>query len=177
MSLADEFSAVVCSLTPERITTLRGAGIPDGVISSLMVGMAPIQTHRGGLFDIVDEGNLAVLLPAGEWDGLNWQLEDIVAFHLDKPERWWRRSGSAQLLGGFNISEGCLRPLQICATPLDWLIGKADGLVVVDWSLDPVAALSGAGRLKANSHKILGKLRHRSHQCAAEQFERMFHAA
>ncbi len=179
MSLADEFSAAVCNLTPQRIDWLRGAGIPDAAIfhEPPMVGVSAIETYRGGLFEPRDQGSPAVLVPVGWPDYRGWELDDIVAFYLDRPGRWWRRSGSAQLLGGFNISEGRLRPLQIHATPLGWLIGKADGLVVIDWSLDPVTLLSGAGRLKADSPKTLKKLQHRSHQCAAEQFERMFHAA
>jgi hypothetical protein len=175
----DEFSTAVCSITRERIDWLRDAGIPDAVIFAepLMVGVSAIEPYRGGLFEPRDHGAPAVLVPVGWPDYGGWELDDIVAFYLDRPGRWWRRSGSAQLLGGFNISEGCLRPLQIHSTPLHWLIGGADGLVVIDWSLDPVAVLSGAGRLNANSPKILRKLRRRSHQCAAERLERMFHAA
>jgi hypothetical protein len=137
-----------------------------------MVGMAPIETHRGGLFDIVDDGDLAVLVPAGEHDGLNWQLHDIVAFHLDKPERWWRQRGVADVLGrvdGFSVE-----PRRLHRHPLDWLKDAGHGLCVLNWKLDPVDLLMGAGRLVADQH-IAKKLRAAVHRAAAASVGNLIH--
>ena len=86
IALDEEFSSAVCNIDPGRIAALRAAGVPDKAFAAHLVGMAPIEAHRGGLFDIADDGDLAVLLPVGEWDGRNGRLEDIVAFHPDTPE-------------------------------------------------------------------------------------------
>ena len=139
IGLEDEFSAVVCSLTPERIDVLRAAGVHDGAIfhDPLMVGMARIQTHRGGLYDIAADGDLAVLLPAGAWDGLNWQIDDLIAFKPAEPGRWWRRLGEVKILGSSNIRTEPVFPLTLYDTPLSWLQAGARGVCVIDWRVDP----------------------------------------
>ncbi len=156
--LEDEFSVAVCSLTPERIDVLRAAGVHEGAIfhDPLMVGMAPIEAHRGGLFDITDDGDLAVLLPVGEWDGLNWVLDDIVAFYLDRPDRWWRRRGDADVLGTVNGFE--IEPRRLHKTPLDWLKSEGAGVCILDHRRDPLDLLLGAGPLVADQ-SIQTKLR------------------
>ncbi len=166
IGLEDAFSRACCSLTPDRLRALRRAGVPEAALfNPLMVGVAPISPHRGGLFDIVDDGDLAILVPAGEHNGLNWQLEDIVAFRLDRPERWWRRRGVADVLGrvdGFSVE-----PRRLHRHPLDWLKDAGHGLCVLNWKLDPVDLLMGAGRLVADQH-IAKKLRAAVHRAAAE---------
>ena len=128
IAIEDEFSAAVCSLTPARVNVLRGAGIPERAIfhDPLLVGMAPIQRHKGGLYDLDATADAwAVLLPCGIWDGLNWRLEDIVAFHLGKPERWWCRRGTADVLGvvnGFFVESRRLH-----RRPIDWLKDEGRG--------------------------------------------------
>jgi hypothetical protein len=172
IALEDEFSAAVCNINSERLAALRAAGVPDAVFGDHLVGMAPIETHRGGLFDIVDDGDLAVLVPAGEHDGLNWQLHDIVAFHLDKPERWWRQRCVADVLGrvdGFSVE-----PRRLHRHPLDWLKDAGHGLCVLNWKLDPVDLLMGAGRLVADQH-IAKKLRAAVHRAAAASVGNLIH--
>jgi hypothetical protein len=173
IDLADEFSAAVCSLSPARIDVLRVAGIHERAIfhEPLMVGMAPIQTHQGGLFDLADAGDLAVLLPCGEWDGLNWCLHDICAFHLDQPERWWRRRGDADVLGIVNGLS--VEPRRLHRHPLNWLRDAGRGLVVLDWAADPVDLLMGAGQLAAD-HTLLSKLRKTAIKAATAHVNRMF---
>ncbi len=172
IGLEDRFSQACCSLTPERLTALRGAGVLEAAFQDpLMVGMAPIQTHKGGLFDPVDDGDLAVLLPVGEWDGLNWRLEDIVAFHLDRPERWWCRRGSAEVLGvvdGFFVE-----PRRLHATPLNWLIDEGQGICILNWRRDPLDLLLSAGPIEADQ-PIQTKLRTLAVKATAARVKDMF---
>jgi len=145
--LKTEFLEACCSITPVHLAALQAAGVPDTTFSLPMVGMTSIQTHSGGLFDIVDDGDLAVIVPVGEWDGLNWQLEDLIAFMLDDPTRWWRRLGAADVLG--NVEGFTIEPKTLHLTPLDWLRAGGTGLVILDWSRDAIDLLQGAGPIAA----------------------------
>ncbi len=169
-----EFSAAVCSLTPERIDVLRAAGVHEGAIfhDPLMVGMAPIQTHRSGLFDLDATGDRwAALLPCGEHDGLNWQLEDIVAFFPDQPARWWRRRGAGVVLGALNAFS--VDPQRLHQRPLDWLNDAGRGLCIIDWSRNPLNLLLGAGHLVADL-PIQTKLRALAVKAAAARTKELF---
>jgi hypothetical protein len=151
IGLEDEFSKAVCSLTPERIDRLRAAGVHERAIfhTPLLVGMAPIQTHRGGLYDVdATAAAWAILLPCGEWDGLNWQLVDICAFHPDQPDKWYRRRGAADVLGV--IDHFSMQPRRLHRRPIDWLVDEGRGLCVLDWGRNPVDLLRAAGPLMAD---------------------------
>ena len=169
IGLEDEFSAAVCSIDSGRFAALRVAGVPDKAISQHMVGMARIQPHRGGLFDVVDDGDLAVLQPVGEWDGLNWVLEDLVAFHLDRPDRWWLRRGAVQILGAQNIRPEPVFPLTLHDTPLSWLQAGAGGVCVIDWRVDPERFLY-AGPIEADSPSLKARLERRIQSAALAKF-------
>lgn len=71
-ALSDEFITAACSIDADGLAALLTAGIkPTDRDGAPLVGMAQIQVHRGGLFDIADPevgGDMAVL--AGWWQGL-----------------------------------------------------------------------------------------------------------
>jgi hypothetical protein len=151
IDLADEFSAAVCSLTPQRIEVLRAVGIHERAIfhEPLLVGTAPIQTHKGGLYDLdVTASEWAVVLPCGEWDGLNWALDDICAFFPNQPHRWFRRLGAADVLGV--VERFSIKARRLHAQPLGWINDLGKGLCILDWGRDPLDLLLGAGALKAD---------------------------
>jgi hypothetical protein len=160
IDLADEFSAAVCSMTPQRIDMLRGVGLCDAAIfhEPLLAGMAPIQTHSGGLYDVDDTASdWAILLPCGEWDGLNWWLDDICAFFPAQPARWWRRRGIADVLGTLPYHFS-IQPRRLHAQPLGWINDLGLGLCILDWGSDPLDLLLSAGPLKVD-RSIQNKLR------------------
>lgn len=169
-ALADEFTTAVCSLTLARVAEMQAAGIPPKVISRLICGMSPIETYRSGLFEIRDEGPPAVLLPCGIHDGLNWQLADLVAFYLDQPDRWWRRRGDAGVLG--DLLHYSVKPRRLHLRPLDWLRDGGRGFSILDWAVDPVALLAGAGELVADRF-LLKRLRKTAINSAVAQLDRM----
>ena len=146
--LQEELSVAYCNVTGEDLRVLLDAGIPDAALAPLLFGLAPIETHRGGLFDIAEAGDKAVILPCGEHDGLLWHLEDLVAFKLHQPERWWRRTSTADVLGVVNSFS--VEPRRLYSTPLEWLLNAGCGLCVLDWARDPATLLMGAGHLKAD---------------------------
>jgi hypothetical protein len=164
IDLGEEFSAAVCSITPERLAALRAADVPD--ISLPMVGMAPIETHAGGLFDIVDDGTLAVVVPIGEWDGVNWLLEDLVGFELSDPGRWWRRLGAVQILG--TVPAEPVFPLRLYDTPLAWLRVGGWGAVIVDWRFDPEVLV---GPIEVETCSLKARLERRIKDAALARFK------
>ncbi len=168
-----EFSRACCNITPERLAALRAAGVPDEAFAKHLVGMAQIETHAGGLFDFAGDDvdvDLAVLLPAGEWDGLNWILDDIVAFHLDHPGRWWRRLGAVQVLGAPPVAPEPVFPLRLYDTPLSWLQAQAAGACVVDWRVDPERFLY-VGPIEAESHSLKARFGQRIQSAALAKFQ------
>ena len=171
--LADEFATAVCSLTPQRIEWLRSAGIPDEAIFAepLMVGASPVETYGGGFYEPRDEGPLAVLVPAGTPTAIGWDLVDIIAFHLERPERWWRRTGEGQVLG--TMGRFSVEPQRLHSRPLDWLHDQGRGLCPLDWGHDPLDLLLGAGALTTDP-RTLKKLRGRTQEEALRRVNRMF---
>ena len=172
IDLADEFSAAVCSLTPDRITEFAAAGVNIAAINGLMVGATPIETHGSGLYGPSDEGSAAVLLPCGFHDGLNWHLDDIVAFRPDKPSRWWSRRGIATVLG--EVNSFSIEPRRLHARPLDWVNDLGRGICVLDWGSDPVDLLMGAGPLAVN-RQLENKLRTGAIKAAAARVRNICH--
>lgn len=71
---------------------------------------------------------------------------DVVAWPVDRPERWWTLGGLAPALGmSFAANPASYAfgsPLRLHRTPLRWLQAKCDGAVVLDrqlgarWLLD-----------------------------------------
>jgi len=169
--IEDEFSVAVGSLTPERLSELIAACVPDAVISTLVVGVSPIETYCSGFYEPRDKGPPAVLVPCGIWGGLNWHLDDLCAFYLDKPERWWLRLGVGVLLG--DIYRTSLSPRRIYQTPLQWLQGGATGFCVLDWATDPLDLFLGAGHVVADP-PLLKKMRKASVKAAMARFDGVF---
>ena len=171
--LSDEFSAACCNVTGENLRGLLAAGIPEAALDPLLFGLAPIETHRAGLFDMAEDGDKVVILPCGEYDGLLWHLEDLVAFKLDQPGRWWRRTSAADVLGVVNSFS--VEPRRLYSTPLEWLLNAGCGLCVLDWTRDPATLLMGAGQLKADPG-LESKVLAAAASAASQSVRTLFHA-
>ena len=101
-----------------RLTAIRIAGKDDGTYS--------LDPH----------GRLAVLVPVRDrWN----EVVDIVAFIQDEPEQWWRRYGDEiPILGAQALAYATWerQPLVLWETPLQWLLQRRSGSVVLDWGVD-----------------------------------------
>ena len=101
-----------------RLTAIRIAGKDDGTYSP--------DPH----------GRLAVLIPVRDRWG---EIVDIVAFIQDEPEQWYCRSGDeTPILGAQALAEAAWdhRPLVLWETPIQWLLQRRSGSVVLDWGVD-----------------------------------------
>jgi len=182
IDLGDEFSAACCNVTRDDLWPLFAAGVSEDALQpSPMFGMALIETH-GTFYEPIGYGytigggagappRRAVIVPCGTWDWQEWQLVDLVAFKLDDPTRWWRRLGVADILG--NAPSFTVEPKTLHPTPLDWLRAGGTGLVVLDWSRDPVDLLLGAGAITA-AETLKNKLYAAAARCAVQDARNLF---
>jgi len=130
-SIADEYAASCCNIDGDRLAELQAAGIQlHGRDGQQIVGRLPIETYADGLYEPRDDGPAAVICPVGTWDSLNWRLDDLVAFYLAQPSRWWLRRDVATVLGDPHAFS--IEPRRLAANPLGWLQGGGRGLCLLD---------------------------------------------
>ena len=95
-----------------------------------------IVTKDDGTYSVDPGGRLAVLIPVRDRWG---EIVDIVAFIQDEPEQWWCRSGDElPILGARALAHAAWerQPLVLWETPLQWLLQRRSGSVVLDWGID-----------------------------------------
>lgn len=109
-----------------------------------MPGLANIKVTRDGLFEFVEEGARAVVLPAYDTiPGLVVassarhveHLIDLIAVDIDQHDRFWRRRGDSLVLGNayLEIAGQEDEPLPVFRNPLTWFRDMGGGIVVLDW--------------------------------------------
>ena len=173
IDLYDEFAAAVCNLSPPVITRLRSFDIPESVIFDLplMIGLAKVQVFPSGFYEPNDDGENVVIVAAGRPAGPTWgTLDDLIAFKLSDPGRWWCRRGEVQIIGSGNIRSEPVFPLTLYDTPLSWLQASARGVCVIDWRVDPERFLY-AGPIEAESPTLKARLRRRIQSAALAKFQ------
>ena len=95
-----------------------------------------IKGKNDGTYSLDPNGRLAVLVPVRDRYG---ETVDIVAFIQDEPERWWCRHGDeTPILGAPALARAMFerQPLVLWETPLQWLLQRRSGSVVLDWGAD-----------------------------------------
>ncbi len=95
-----------------------------------------ITVKDNGTYSVDPHGRLAALIPVRDRWG---EIVDTVAFFPDEPEQWWLRFGDeTPILGAeaLNYAECDSRPLMLWETPLQWLLQRRKGAVVLDWGVD-----------------------------------------
>jgi len=111
----------------------------DAMRVGALGGVLPIRTH-GSLFDIAEDGSLALILIARNDAGV---IADLVAIPLRDPTAHYLRLGLADVLGEpavekarqdcrWRHSEPVV--LTIHPRPLDWLRSGCNGAVLLDWN-------------------------------------------
>jgi hypothetical protein len=139
----------------QGVTRLLRAGclLPGDLCLYLTIGVQRIEMD-GHFYQPASHGPIALVVPvytgptpsfmtpADEWT----ELIDLVAFSISDPHRWWRRTGLANFLGEHLIPSSVTwkRPLQVFATPLDWIKGYGQGVCPLT---EEVLALRDAPRL------------------------------
>ena len=171
--LASEFETALDNLDNLWIERFRALGLPDRVlrISPPLVGVGCVETSSEGFFEFWDHGVSAVIVPVGVPQCLHWNpLDDLIAFTLDKPDRWWLRRRAVDLLGAYNVTPWRLSPLTVYETPFNLLRAGGGGIVILDWNRSPADVLRRAGPLEAESDELKARLQQRVQEVALEQF-------
>lgn len=80
--LAREFGNAVRNVTGDDFAALLAAGLSDEALQpSPHLGMANVEVH-GSAYEPTETGTKAVIVPVGIWAFPEWDLTDLVAFHL-----------------------------------------------------------------------------------------------
>jgi hypothetical protein len=106
------------------------------------IGILPIEPCNGGLFQIVEGGRLAIILPVADerplsaWEGSPSPIYDLLAFFPEHPEQWFLRIGGAAMLGMETVNSTLLKieqmkGLRLYSTPLSWLRNECEGAVIL----------------------------------------------
>ncbi len=172
--LTTELAHTQDTLGPEWYARFCELGIPNRVTFGVrpLVGIGHIVLHSSGLFEFHDDGDLAIIVPEGEPEVPGWAwVDDLIAFKPESPGRWWRRRGDVDLLGASNISPWRLSPVTIHETPLSWLRAGANGIVIINWGLDPIARLGGTGYLETETPALKRRLERRIQEVALASFD------
>jgi hypothetical protein len=150
--LAVEFCAAAMAASRVDVSALAALCVSAAWLWSgpSRFGIAEIQPHRDGTYDPLPGGRRAIVLPARPIEGLeDHDPFDLVAFFPEKPRQWWTRHGVASLLNPDAVDRASIlrEGLRIWRTPLDWLIAKGEGIVILEPAVNLRLLLAGAERL------------------------------
>lgn len=119
-----------------HIDLLLKLGVPASVIASGVdhapFGVVHAEAIGGAYWQPAPHGQAHVIQPVIA-DG---QIIDLIAWRTAEPKRWQFRTGFAWCLGEDNFTRRAWdagEPLQVHATPLEFLKSAGTGLVVLDW--------------------------------------------
>lgn len=143
IDLTAEMETACAAVKQIHLDRLRSLGVSSQTIARIGDQQAPFGISK------VDHIGQAIYQPGGErqsivtpvYDGCD--LIDLISWQTSFPARWLWRCGAAWALGIDSIASNNWTddPLQIFATPLDWLRGGADGLVILDWDAPEIRQL------------------------------------
>ena len=131
--LADEFFAFARLPTPAERARLISLGVPEqGVWHGPpgTIGIANIAAE-GPKFSFAESGPRVVVHPI--WSAA-YEVIDLVAWAVDRPGRWWLRTGEAVMLGedALRAAYVCEVPLPVHRDPLRWWRANNWGVVILD---------------------------------------------
>ncbi len=138
--------------------SLPDDAVPEVVLASLRLTALRIETKSDGTYTADPQGRLAVLVPARDRWG---EIADIVAFIQDEPEQWWCRCGDeTPILGAWALAHAAWerQPLVLWETPLQWLLHRRSGCVVLDWGVDLRPVFEDVPAINCQSPALRGRL-------------------
>ena len=129
-------------LTGGHIRQLADAGVTSAAWIRAGHVATPRISTAGRLFTSDPFGTPAFVLPVYDGEPVSElnpdpsiPLVDLLAFHLDEPERWWRRLdvghtvlGKNHLINAMFTSSG----ITLHSTPLQWLQAECEGSCPLD---------------------------------------------
>lgn len=137
IDLTVEFNNAILAIEQRHCDRLVAAGVPECIAK-------PTEgRHEWGVMKVRPEGRYH-FIPDPD-DGreafvslafYRGNIVDLIAWHPAAPTNWRWRVGETPILNVDVMEQKWPGdgPLKIYATPLDYLCGGADGVVILDWS-------------------------------------------
>lgn len=161
-TLDDEFLGCMLNAASADFHALVAAGVPRDWLwtGAGKFGVANIQPRRSGLYDPDPDGRPAVILPV--YPLVQFEPSDVfdlVAFRPDRPTRWWLRQGLASILNPHAVERaactfGKRESLKVWSTPLDWMRGGGEGIVILEDGIRLRSALAGVDEIVAGDLEL-----------------------
>ncbi len=137
-----EFDLAVANLNPDHFRHLDDAGVSfEAICRAGYVAIERIAT-TGRLYMPAPDGFPVLIMaiwapaPPSIYTVVESpEILDLLALRLDQPETWWRRVGEPGLVLGedrYLAAVDGATPLSVFDSPLAWLQGGCDGVVLLD---------------------------------------------
>lgn len=139
----------------------RGVASRTLYVNPVMFGVERIEVFEDGTYQPAPSGKPAIVQPVCPYYEIGDLCpHDLVAWHQDDPNKWWLRLGIATLINdeAVETARHLDRPLEVHETPLDWLRGGAEGVVILDWSCHLPLWLGGANRIVAPNSDLAERI-------------------
>ena len=177
--LNGEFASAVTRLFDDgHAKTVLNLGVPKSAICGRppLVGVAAVEIDDDGSFQFIEYGDLALVVADGVRGAMGWStVDELVVFRTDRPGRWGVRRGDVPLLGaGLNdaLHDYAMtlgEPIRLYENPMSWLRAGGQGLVVLDWSFDPLKHFKGL-HICCETPALEAQLRDRTCEAALSSF-------
>ncbi len=167
MRIFDLFAETVYSVCDSHRDWMTSHGVSRDLLfrGPAAFGVARIETS-GSTFQFNDDGKPAVIVPVSdsyEIDEFEDGLTDLLAFLPDDPSRWWVLRDTMPVLNLEEIERavpcmGIDEVLTVYETPLSWLQGYRNGIVILDWKANLRLWLGGVGRIWCDNESLAERL-------------------
>jgi hypothetical protein len=158
----------------DHVPRVLAQGVPRLAVYGIrpLVGVAAVEIDDSGFFQFIEDGELAIVVADGVPDPMGWNIiDEIVAIRTKTPGRWWRATGATPVFGhgknadliDYKATLG--ESIRLYETPLSWLRGGGDGLVILNWTLDPRDHFQGL-RIECETSALAMQLRKRAADAA-----------
>lgn len=172
--LTAEFAWMAGETRLAHLDRLFRLGVPPAALRPQRCAVVRIETDAAGFFQPVETGALAVVVMDGVLCLPYARVDELVAFNTADPATWWLRRGDTPVLGlaGLECARGAGEPIDLHATPWDWLRHGCDGVVVVRWDeVDPRRTFAGVPVVRCASDLIRNRIRQRLRQLNRVDFD------
>jgi hypothetical protein len=162
--LLREFVAADQKITESHYENLSAFGIPRAVwcgTGGSLIGVQKVRSIERGYYQPGEPGRPYYVCPIGSHASGIWQfLDDLCAWSPSQPNCWFMRTGNGFMLNP-DEPERCRihqEPIELHATPLDWLRAGGRGAVILDWSVHLPIYFRGVRNIICDSIDLAGRV-------------------